>query len=297
MKILVIDTQGPNGLSPAYRALLPGVKIRGRELAAVAGQPCTPHGAWCGWLAAAPRAAAGVATELVFVRCFDGRNQWINGCEPWLLDIVEAEQPDYVSRSWGAWDGDDPLQRQLAMAGFERFAADYSDLIEHDDGPADFGAAGNEDANDADDDVAFPQAQLARCNVIGACNRRGVAAEWSGDGRGVLCVMWGDGVWSPDGSGKWTLWSGTSAATPKACGAAAALELSTNGWRQWVRDNATRPAGWTGPVPHAKWGFGCAEEAWQAFMKGAPAGMRRPQTALANVTAHDYGAIGKAVRT
>lgn len=172
MKILVIDTQGPNGISQTYRELLPGVRIRGRELASVADQPCSPHGAWCGWLAAAPRAAAGVETDLVFVRCFDGRNRWITGCEPWLLDVIEAEQPDYVSRSWGAWDGDDPLQRQIAMAAFQKFGAEYSELIASDDGPADFGASGNNDANDADPDVAFPQAQLARCNVIGACDQR-----------------------------------------------------------------------------------------------------------------------------
>ncbi len=267
MKIMVIDTQGPNGFTQAYRDLLPGVRIRGRELASVAGQACTPHGAWCGWLAAAPRAATGVQTELVFVRCFDGQNRWIQDCEPWLLDTIEAEQPDYVSRSWGAWDGDDALQRQFAMAGFERFTAGYSELLADDDGPADFGAAGNNDRNDADDDVAFPQAQLSLCNVTGACDRRGVPCVWSGDGRGVLCVMWGDRVLSPDAKGIWTLWSGTSAATPKACGAAAALELTTDGWREWVRNNATRPKDWKGALPHPKWGWGCEEESWQLPMK------------------------------
>jgi len=174
------------------------------------------------------------------------------------------------------------------MEGFRQFAGRYTGLIERDEGIADFGAAGNDDHNDADDDVAFPQAQLGRCNIIGACDRRGVPCEWSGDGRGVLCVMWGDRVWSPDAAGIWSLWSGTSAATPKACGGAAALELTTDAWRQWVKINATRPKNWRGGEPHPKWGYGCGEEAWQQFMAIAPKTMLPPKSEPAQISVHDY---------
>lgn len=290
MKIAIVDTQGPNFIGEKYRALLPGVRISGFEPRSVRGTPCHEHGALCGWLAAAPVVAAGRDLELVFVRCFDEAAGWIKDADSWILDRLEEIRPDYVSRSWGAWDGDDPLQRQMAYLSFAQFAKDYAPMIEA-GGIADFGASGNEDRNDADDDVAFPQAVLPRCNVIGAHYRGGRPCEWSGDGTGVLCCMWAERIWSPNAAGKWVLWSGTSGATPKACGAAAARGILTEGWRLLTIDNARRPRGYSGAdLPHRKWGHGSMEWAWQEPMQKLPAALRPPAPAApkARPALHDY---------
>ena len=62
-KILIIDTQG-EAITPIYRSLLPGVKIRGVETDATRGTPCHEHGALCGWLSALPCIGAGI--EIVY---------------------------------------------------------------------------------------------------------------------------------------------------------------------------------------------------------------------------------------
>lgn len=289
MKIAIIDTQGPGGITPAYRARLPGVAISGVEPESVAGTPCHAHGAMCGWLAALPLVDAAVdCAELVFIRCFDSHARWIAGCDRWLIETLHDLGVDYVSRSWGAWDGDDPILRQLARASFAQFAHDYAPMI----GPGgivDFGAAGNDDANDADEDVAYPQAAMPTCNVIGAHDRRGVPCRWSGDGRGVLCTMWADRIWSPDASGAWHLWSGTSAATPKACGVAAAHGFDLHAFRRHVETWAERPIGYDA-LPHPKWGWGSMENAWQALIAKLPASILPPMTATSAVSLafHDY---------
>ena len=289
MKIAIVDTQGPNFIGAQYRALLPGVRISGFEPRAVRGTPCHAHGALCGWLAAAPVVAAGRDLELVFVRCFDQQAGWIKDADAWILDRIEEIRPDYVSRSWGAWDGDDPLQRQMAYLSFAQFAKDYAPMIAP-GGITDFGAAGNEDANDSDTDIAFPQAVLPRCNIIGAHDRAGRPCKWSGDGANVSCCMWADRVWSPNAAGEWVLWRGTSAATPKACGAAAADGLLTEEWRLLAIDHAQRPRGYAAAeLPHPKWGYGSMEWAWQEPMKKLPANLRPPApTVKGRISLFDY---------
>jgi hypothetical protein len=214
-----------------------------------------------------------------------------------MLDIIEDERPDCISRSWGAWDGDDSITRIFAEASFEEWIERFTQLqstIKF----ADFGAAGNNDNNDADDDVDFPQCKLEHTNVIGACRRDGVPCEWSGDGPAVQCVMWADEVFSPDMTGESTLWSGTSAACPKAAGAYMALNDTTDSWllRMQTIPPYNRPEGdWT--LPHPKWGYGCAEDFWQNFAKRIPVGLM-PMQSLTPIpcvnkpkTYHDYREI------
>jgi hypothetical protein len=270
MKIMIIDTQGP-AISEAYRALLPGLRIRGYEPDYVKGTPCHEHGALCGWLAAAPVLGAGMSSaELIFVRIFDELAHWIPGSEEYMLRIIEQEKPDYISRSWGAWDGDDGLAQFWAQAAFSEFGPAFRELQKK-IGFVDFGAAGNSDENDRDNDVDYPQCDLLDLsNIIGACRRDGHPTIWTGDGEGVLCLMWGDQVYSPDMSGRWVLWSGTSAATPKACGACAAMLLNRDQWRDLCRSpKAERPYE-TYSLPHPKFGWGCMEKFWQENVRRLP---------------------------
>lgn len=280
-KILVIDTQG-EAISAKYRALLPGIQLRGVEMDSTRGTPCHEHGGFCGWLAAIPAIASGVEFELVFARIFDKDAKWLSGCEDWMLEIIAAEKPNYISRSWGAWDGDDKMQSLYGQVAFQEFVPAFLKL-QAEIGFVDFGAAGNSDANDSDEDVDFPQSQmLDTCNIIGASRRDGVPTEWSGDGTGVQCVMWADLVYSPDMAGVWRLWSGTSAATPKACGACAALGDDLPRWRQRMEQlpPGCRPTGdWT--IPHPKWGYGCAEDLWQNFARRTPPGLMPPASPVA----------------
>lgn len=278
MRIVVIDTQGPGGICEQYRALLPGVRISGEEPAAVAGTPCHEHGGLCGWLAAFPRASLGLPVELIFLRCFDEKARWIRGCDEWLFERISDLHPDYVSRSWGAWDGDDQLFRAIAQAAFAKWIKTYAPLAQK-LGIADFGAAGNDDANDPDEDVAYPQAAMPACQVIGAHDVRGVPCPWSGDGRGVICCMWGNRVWSPRAdTGALALWSGTSAACPRACGVAAARALSGAQFRALAIEEAERPAR-VRDLPHPKFGWGSLEWAWQAAARLAPVALRPPSVA------------------
>lgn len=276
MKILIIDTQGEL-ISDAYRAMLPGILLRGIEAPSTRGTPCHPHGSFCGWLCGIPIIGAGVQdVELIFVRIFDQNANAIEEAHQLILDAIEEEVPDYISCSWGAWDGDNPLTEQTMPELFADLLPEYTRLKEE-IGFVDFWAAGNDDANDADNDIDFPQRKIPGAFIVGAAAKSGVPMVWSGDGYGVSCVMWGDRVYSPDQAGRWTLWSGTSAATPKLCGAAAARIWSASQLNDALvkLDPTCRPSGqWE--LPHPKWGFGNAELYWQKFAQLVPPGLLPP---------------------
>jgi hypothetical protein len=244
---------------------------------------------------------AGVAAELVAIRVFDQQARWCASF-PWLLAQIRAEcealQPGdriYTTRSWGAWDQDNGWTEQAARSEFTDFARAFK-VLQAAYRIVDFGAAGNDDANDADNDIDFPQRDLADTSaVIGARDRAGVTMRWSGDGKGVSCVMWGHEVYSPDLTGKWRLWSGTSAATPKACGAAAALGYSFAQLNHHLvhLPASCRPLGdWT--LPHPKWGYGDFEDAWQNQVRRVSPGLLPPAVAALKglpapgIEFHDY---------
>ena len=272
-KVMIIDSQGEQ-ITDVYRSLLPGVAMRGVEQKITRGTECHPHGALCGWNAAIPLIGTGLPFEIIFVRIFDKDAKWVDGSEEFILKTIAQERPNYISRSWGAWDGDDAMQNYWASVAFDEFVPEYKRL-QAEIGFVDFGAAGNSDNNDADRDVDYPQVQMPEiCNIIGACARNGVPTKWSGDGAGVQCVMWGHLVYSPDMTGRWILWSGTSAATPRACGACAALGDDLASWRRRLVNlpESCRPRGdWK--LPHPKWGYGCAEDLWQIFARRVPANL------------------------
>ena len=282
MKIMVIDTQGERIL-PEYRALLPEVSIRAwPELESTRSEPCHEHGALCGWLAAAPLQAARLAgrfsepIELVFVRIFDRQGRALAGSESYMLDAVEAERPDVVSRSWGQWDMDSPMGDWSGQVMWQEWAERFRDLHQR-IGFVDVGAAGNEDECDRDSDIVYPQRLVSDlCCIVGAARRGGRVAQWSGDGEGLLCVMWGDRVYSPNMDGRWILWSGTSAAAPKFAGVAALSGLRGPALRAQVKAAASRPDDAGALTWHPKWGHGNWDLAWQHPMRLMPRELMPP---------------------
>ena len=140
-----------------------------------------------------------------------------------------------------------------------------------------FFAAGNDDHNDADEDVAFPQRLLPEyANIIGSHNRAGRPSEFSGDGVGVQCVMWGENVALLNKYGKWERGSGTSFACPKAAGLCAYLGLDHFAWRKYVLAHSTRPDNWSGYLPHPKWGYGSPEYRYQEALALLPDELQPP---------------------
>ena len=283
MKLLCVDSQGEQ-IHSAYRDLLPNIELRGTPTPEKwRDSICHEHGSLCGWLLALPAQAAILAgelaekVELVFCRIFDQNARFIPDSEERILEVIREERPAVVSRSWGQWDQDSQLGEWSGQLNWQEWAAEYAALQEE-IGFLDVGAAGNEDENDKDDDIIYPQRLLENCCIVGAAHRSGKPAEWSGDGAGVLCIMWGDRVYSPDATGRWRLWSGTSAATPKFAGAAALRRLPTEDLKLAVMHEATRPtkAVYANMTHHAKWGFGNWEEAWQRYARLMPSDLMPP---------------------
>lgn len=273
MRILIPDTQGEE-ISPEYRALLPGLEIRGRDYPG-ANAIYHDHGAWCGYLAGLPLVAAireGMISdpvELIFVQIFDRFGKMLPDASDWLLMVIDEERPDYISTSSGAWDGDDYFQDQLQRAVWSEFALAYANRIRSYDMLAGF-SAGNNDENDVDADTAYPQVLFQDdCLIVGSRNVQGTPSKFSGDGA-VDYMMVGEYVFSPNMKGEWTRWRGTSAACPKLVGLAAAHQLSRSNFNTWANKRTSTPDGTGLSLPHPKWGWGDLEEQWQQLVTAVP---------------------------
>jgi hypothetical protein len=271
MKILIPDTLGSR-ISPAYRALLPDITFRGIDHPEVVGD--NQHGAWCGWLAGAPLQARGIKAEIVFLQILS-TNGTVRNWADLLLDTIEREQPDVVSCSWGAWDGDDDLSEIFLRASFSR----YVDRLLELKAKRNFilvCASGNDDNYDEDMDVAYPQKLMPdNAWIIGATDPYGVPMPWSGDGF-VDAVMIGSKCASPGNDGNWELWQGTSAACPKFAGMVAAMGWSDEEILSAIQTGAQCPAEWAESRPHTKWGWGSMEFAWQNLVADLPEALKPP---------------------
>jgi len=271
MKVMVIDTVGGDRFGKRYRKFFPKVKLSGYEMSNQG--TCQPHGYQCGYYAGVLLNNVPGDHELIFVRNFDGRGNWVRGSEDWMLDLIEKHRPDIVTRSWGQHDGDSAYGESMGTRGWAQWAEEFKRL-QGVLGFVDFGAAGNDDVNDADNDIAFPQRLMGGfSNVIGSHRRDGVPSKFSGDGHGVQCVLWGENILL-NSNGIWERGSGTSFSCPKAAGLCAALGLLHEEWGEYVQENATKPEGWTGDIPHPKWGYGSLEYRYQE--KLAALGMTAP---------------------
>jgi hypothetical protein len=271
MKLLIADTQG-SALSPAYRALLPNLTLRGIDHPDL--RPHSPHGAWCGWLAGAPLQARGIAAEIVFLQILGPSGtgkDWVD----FLLSHIAAEKPDVVSCSWGAWDQDDDFGEIFMRAAYNRYVEQLLSL-KKDLGFRIVCAAGNDDFNDEDLDVAYPQKLMPdNAWIIGATDANGIPTLWSADGY-VDAVMIGSKCASPDASGRWHLWQGTSAACPKFAGLIAAMGWNDEEILSILQSGAQHPAEWADQRPHTKWGWGSMEFGWQDIVRDLPRELRPP---------------------
>ena len=272
MKILVPDTTGGN-ISQAYRNLLPNITIRGISHPANVGDH--PHGAWCGWLAAAPLQAVGGKHELVFLQILHNNGTFAN-FEEILLETIAKERPDYISMSWGSWDRQDKQLAQRFQTHWEPFAQQFS-ALRQEIGFVAFAAAGNNDKNNATPDVAYPQRILPdQLYIVGSTNAQGIPSTFSADGP-VHTVAIGEQCLSPDASGAWHLWRGTSAACPKVCGSMAARGLTHDEVHTILLADAEHPPAWTDRRPHPKWGYGSVEFLWQNDVAQLPPSLRPPR--------------------
>ena len=272
MKVLVIDTVGGDRFSASFQSYFPAMRIRGLEMKDDGA--CQPHGYQCGYYAGVLLNLRPGPHEIVFARIFDGNGVWIPQSEDWMLEIIEKERPDIVTRSWGQDDADSPFWVRAGDMYWSSWVKKY-EALQKSIGFVDFGAAGNDDKNDPDNDTSFPQRSMTVANVIGSHNRAGIPSVWSGDGPAVQCVMWGENI-ALNSNGNWERGSGTSFACPKAAGLCAYLGLSTDNWREMVKVQSVRPIAWDGPVPHVKWGYGSIEHLYQAQLQKLDPSLQPP---------------------
>lgn len=277
--VMVIDTVG-GYYSTYYAALFPGVEI-------ICEQPDSdlppphPHGFQVGYY-------AGVSLlpkdKLIFVRIFDERGQPLPGCDEWMLEMIEKHTPHVVCRSWGMWDGDTNTGAMRGKVAYGAWTEKYRALQAR-LGFIDFAAAGNDDDNDEDSDIDFPQQLMPDVsNIIGSTRRNGVPSRFSGDGPGLQCVAWAEDV-PLCTNGFWQRGSGTSFAAPKAAGMCAHYRLLQRAdWAQYVMSLGAgrRPLAWRGELPHPKWGWGNIEPDYQEMLKMLEPARRPPRRTLSD---------------
>jgi hypothetical protein len=279
LKILVIDSTGLSDITDRYRHYFaPHIKLIGHEPSKGYKKTASgPHGYQCGYYAGVLlNLLPDEEHELHFARIFDQDGGWIKGSENFILDTLDEVRPDIVTNSWGQDDGDIEWHEKSARRAWAPWAMQFRKLI-NEIGCVSFFAAGNDDRNDADDDVAFPQRIIPEtANIIGSHNRSGKPSKFSGDGVGVQVTFWGERMMLLNQDGQWEVGSGTSFACPKAAGLCAYLKLSHYKWRQYVLAHATRPDQWSGYIPHPKWGYGSLEYRYQELLAELPDELQPP---------------------
>jgi hypothetical protein len=278
MRLLVIDSTGLSDVSDKYRSYFgKNIKLVGHEPSKAYGKtPSGAHGYQCGYYAGVLLNLIPGDHEIHYARIFDQHGGWIRGSENFILDVIHEVSPQVISNSWGQHDGDDPFSERVARTGWIGWSSRFSSLV-NGVSAVPFFAAGNDDVNDADDDVAYPQRLIPElANIIGSHNRGGRPSVFSGDGKGVQVTMWGERVALLDGDGKWSLGSGTSFSCPKAAGLCAYLQHDHFSWRRFVREMSQRPKNWAGVLPHRKWGEGSLEYVYQEALALLPEVLRPP---------------------
>ncbi len=273
MKILVIDSQGGEGMSAAYLSQMKHVRVRGVEMDATLGQPCHPHGLMTGYLAASLlHPVHGVKpgdAELVFVRIFDQRANSVADASKWMLDVISREKPDYVGRSWGGVY----TQPRMGSLMWGQWVFDYR-ALQRELGFLDFGSAGNSGNWLPDSSISFPQVLMPDiCNVIGSCRRDGLPSEFTSSGQGVQCLAWGEKLFL-NNNGTLEVGSGTSFSAPKVLSLCAVQRITAlQDWRDYVRRNATKPVGFEA-AESPVWGAGNIEDEYQRKFSLIPIGDR-----------------------
>jgi hypothetical protein len=279
LKVIVLDSAS-KFIADEYRAMLPqGITVRGYD--STNEERVHPHGYQVGYYATHLLNLVPGEHELVFIRIFDGNARPIAGSNEFALDILEQEcKPNkdgkwpVICNSWGADDGDIPGMERRLGGHWERWARKFQEITKS---AAVFSAAGNDDHNDADNDVSYPWRILTGSAIIvGSHDRAGVPSVFSGDGSGVFLSMWGQAIPLLDHQGIWSVGSGTSFAAPKAAGLCAYMGMDGLNFRDYVRSHATKPDRYSGYLPHLKWGWGSMEYRYQELSSDVADDNKRP---------------------
>lgn len=278
MKVLVIDSTGLSDVTPKYRSYFgPNIKLIGHEPSKYYGQVASgEHGYQCGYYAGVLLNLLEGEHEIHFARIFDQNSEWIEGSEDFILDTVQSANADVINCSWGMDDGDTRRGEEYGQRAWSDWAIKFRQIISEKKAAV-FFASGNDDKNDVDDDVSFPQRLLpGQVNIVGSHTRSGKPSVFSGDGVGVQLTMWGEDVALLSKEGRWERGSGTSFSSPKAAGLCAYLGLDYFHWRKYVLAHATRPDNFSGFLPHPKWGQGSLEYRYQELLSELPRNLRPP---------------------
>lgn len=263
VKVMVVDTVG-EGISQIFLEKLPNLSVSYIQPASVKGTKQHPHGGWCLWDMAA-QIPENIKIEALMCRIFDGEGRPIDGSDEFWLKAWRDFRPDYITCSWGAHASDRVNEMFLRMTYNQEYKDKIDKLIDETNSDI-FFAAGNEGDLLLDDDVDFPQAMLHndKVHVIGACDANGVPAIFSGDGFQVDAIYLGVRTASVDPfSGKWVYWSGTSSATPRACGDAIVNGVKGVDIINRYIISSTIMLGWVRGTRSKKAGFGCMQ--WSAL--------------------------------
>lgn len=272
MKIMVVDTVGGNRFSDTFKAYFPNAHLRGLEMQDDGA--CHPHGYQCGYYAGVLTALLPEKAEIVFVRIFDGKGLPVKDINQWLIDTIQKEKPDYLSHSWGQADNDSRFGETVGNVMWGNFSEVYKKVCASFGGTS-FFAAGNDDRNDLDMDIDYPQRLMNQdVAIIGSHNRAGIPSVFSGDGH-VMCSMWGENV-ALLSNDQWHRGSGTSFACPKAAGLAAYLGFDLRTFREYAEICASRPDDYSGLIPNVKWGYGSLEHKYQEYLARLPEELQPP---------------------
>jgi hypothetical protein len=273
--VVVVDTVGDTAeLHADYMPRFPHVKQWiGLETNAVRHTVPHPHGGMCMEKILVPLWDEQEGVRAIFLRIFDKNGKmdqtavggWL---EDQLYRLASSFGPLYVNNSWGAYAGDrlPGAMDRVECAWWRKFIADTKSVV--------MWAAGNNGDFYPSDDNDYPQSCVTDCSdKIGSARRDGRTSEWSGDSKLAppTAVFWADNVslLNPV-TCNIDIGSGTSFAAPKAVGLAARRGWDHAAFVAFSKERASKPYGYTGALPHPKWGYGWMEFEYQTELKNCP---------------------------
>jgi hypothetical protein len=269
-RLLIFDTWGAQPIPPILREKLPHATFYGH----------TPPGADVDGTTSNPHAIAvayyfGILLypepiDIHFAQIFDqdGKSVGAIGSD-WHLAMYDEVHPTDDNNSWGRWDMD--ISGNLLESEYRAMAKKLDDKIRA-VGSRSTWATGNNDKNDADNDISSPQRFMQLAVRVGSRNREGIPSVWSSDGDEAENTQWAEGIWllDPTFPGDWAIGSGTSFGSPKTGSIRSVMQLSKQQWVDTlISDNEfiTRPAHYAPGEHHPKTLYGDAEELFQFLLR------------------------------
>jgi len=273
-KIVIVDTVGALDLvNDKFFENFPFVsEWHGHELKECADTIPHPHGGFACSQALLPLWETDDEIHVHFVRIFDSKAKSIPmAVARWSTDLIaniasESRSRTWVNCSWGTYIGSNiPSQSARADRWRTLIAARNATVM---------WAAGNSGDFKVDVDENLPSGMLTDCShKIAAAYKNGDTARFSSDSTHAepAATFWAVEVKGMNPvTGQWKSTTGTSFASPKATGLAAALDLGYEGFKVLAQSKSTTPAGFDGPLPHPKWGYGWLEYEYQNLIKDCP---------------------------